>query len=78
MQVVAEVERILVAAELAQEQLVVEMVAVVRQEHVVRIPITPEVRVLLVPMDSVGAAVVVRFIQVEQPPRSAAMVDLVS
>jgi hypothetical protein len=77
MQVVAVVERILVAAELVQEQLVAEMVAAVPREHVVQIPITPEVLVLLAQMDSAGVAAVDLYIQVEQMTRSAVMVDLV-
>ena len=76
MQVVAVVERILVAAELVQEQLVAEMVAAVPREHVVQIPITPEVLVLLAQMDSAGVAAADLYIQVEQMTRSAVMVDL--
>jgi hypothetical protein len=76
MQVVAEVERILVAAELVQEQLVAEMVAAVPREHVVRIPTTLEVRVLLAQMDSAGVAAEDLYLQVDQMTRSAVMVVL--
>jgi hypothetical protein len=77
MQAVAVVEHILVAAELAQVQQAEERAAVVPREHVVQIPITPEVLVLLAQMDSVAAAAADLYIQDEQMTRSVVMVDLV-
>jgi hypothetical protein len=77
MQEVVVVEHILVAAELAQVQQAEERAAAVPREHVVQIPITPEVLVLLAQMDSVAAAAADLYIQDEQPPRSVVMVVLV-
>jgi hypothetical protein len=74
MQAVAVVEHILVAAELAQVQQAEERAAVVLREHVVQIPITPEMRVLLAPMDSVVVVAADLYIQDEQMTRTAVMV----